>query len=406
MNPISINIKMNYQTATLPTTDYRKKILLAIVFLAGAILIFPLTSLAQKDSTKKVDITSNFKPVLRTPSKISLTPEKLTVDSTKPSLEYTIPPQNLFYSYEAIPIQPVPLTMDSNLYLGMRNYLKVGFGNFATAYVKGGFSFGDGKKQILNVYTDYLSQKGKIQNQDYTRLSLKANGSYFLPKNEAYGSAAISMTDNYLYGYDHSLYNYKKKDSIRLQFQDVSLKAGYRNTVPTEYGISYDPNVEVNTFTSKNRLSESSLIINAPIKKEFGDAFAINIAARADVTSYTSKGLSSNVKFSNNIFSVAPSLSYSSPKFSVNGGIIPTWNNGKFVWLPNIYGEAQVKGKDLVVQAGWVGRYNKNSFRNLSEINPYLATPTSQTNTKEIEYYGGIKATFAKHFAFNAKAGF
>jgi len=362
---------------------------------------------AQKDTTKKIDITSNFKPVLRSPVKINLSPTQMTADSSKPSLEYTIPAQNLFYSYQAIPIQPVALEMDSSLYLGMRNYLKAGFGNFSTAYVSGGFSFGDGKKTLVNVYADYLSQKGKIQYQDYSKLSIKANGSYFMPKNEVYGSATITMKDNYLYGYDHEAYDYKKKDSIRNQFQDISLKAGYRNTVPTEYGISYDPNIEVSTFTNKNKLSESSLVLDAPMKKEFGDAFAVKIEGKADITTYTTKNLIPNIKFNNNIFSIAPSLAYSAPGFNINGGIIPTWNNGKFVWLPNVYAEAaiKIKGKPFVVQAGWVGRYVKNTFRNLSEINPFLETPFSQTNTKEIEYYGGIKATLGKHFSFSGKAG-
>ena len=403
MNPSSI--KQNFQMPTSLPTIMSRKLSIVCFFLLLATCYLPLSSFAQKDTTKKIDITSNFKPVLRNPVKINLAPSQILADSSKPTLEYTIPPQNLFYTYQAIPIQPVALTMDSNLYLGLRNYLKAGFGNFSTAYVSGGFSFGDGKRSLINVYADYLSQKGKIQFQDYTKLAIKANGSYFMPKNEAYGSAAITMTDNYLYGYDHAVYNYKKKDSIRNQFQDISLRAGYRNTVPTDYGISYDPSVEVIGFINKNRLSESSLILDAPIKKEFGEAFAIKIDGKADITTYSTKGLVPNIKFNNNIFSIAPSLAFSSPRFSINGGIIPTWNNGKFVWLPNVYGEAQIKGKAFMVQAGWVGRYIKNTFRNLSAINPWLETPASQTNTKEIEYYGGIKATIGKHFSFSGKAG-
>ncbi len=397
MNYPKINRTLNLENFSLRIANC----LLPIAF-----CLLSIGAFAQKDTTKKIDITSTFKPILRSPVKINLAPTQMVADSSRPSLEYNIPPQNLFYTYQAIPIQPVALAMDSNLYLGLRNYLKAGFGNFSTAYVSGGFSFGDAKKTLVNVYADYLSSKGKIQFQDYTKLALKANGSYFMPKNEAYGSAAITMSDNYLYGYDHSIYNYKKKDSIRNQFQDISLKAGYRNTVPTDYGISYDPNVEVSSFTNKNRLSESSLVLNAPIKKEFGEAFAVKIEGKADITSYSTKALTPNIKFSNNIFSIAPSLAFSSPRFSVNGGIIPTWNNGKFVWLPNIYGEAQIQGKAFMVQAGWVGRYTKNTYRNLSAVNPYLETLTSQTNTKEIEYYGGLKATVGKHFNFSGKAGF
>ena len=371
-----------------------------------ALCLLSMASFAQRDTSRKttIDITSAYKPVLRNAVKINLTAAQLNADTSRPNLVYNIPPQNLFYTYQPIPLKPVALQQDSNLYLGLRNYLKVGFGNFSTPYVSGGFSFGDGRKSLVNLYADYIASKGKIKYQDYSQLNIKATGSYFMPKNEFYGSAAVSMRDNYLYGYNHALYNYKK-DSVRQQFQDIVLRAGIRNTVVMDYGISYDPNITVSNFTSKNKLTESSLLLSAPVVKQFGDAFAVKVEARADITSFNTKGLTNNIKISNNVFQVAPALSFSSPRFSINAGITPTWDNGKFVWLPNVYGEAQIQEKVLLFQAGWVGRYTKNTFRNLSTINPYLQTLTGQNNTKEIEYYGGIKATLGKHFNFNAKAG-
>ena len=377
-------------------------------FLVMIFSLLAVSAVAQKDSTKKtstIDITSSYKPVLRNAVKINFAAAQLNADTSKPKMNYSVPAQNLFYSYQPISLKPLALQPDTNLYLGMRNYLKVGFGNFATPYVSAGFSFGDGKKSLLNLYADYISSKGKIKYQDYAQLNLKATGSYFTPKSEAYGSAAVSQYDTYLYGYDHALYNYKK-DSIRNQFQNITLRAGIRNTTMGEFGIKYDPNVQVNNFTNKNKLSESSIIATAPIEKQFGEAMAIKVEGRADITSYTTKDLTNNVKISNNIFQVAPSLTFSSPRFSINGGIIPTWDNGTFVWLPNVYAEGQVKEKTFMIQAGWVGRYIKNTFRNLSAINPYLRTIAAQKNTKEIEYYGGIKATAGKHFNFSAKAGF
>ena len=38
-------------------------------------------------------------------------------------------------------------------------------------------------------------------------------------------------------------------------------------------------------------------------------------------------------------------------------------------------------------------------------INPYIRTLSGQLNTKETEYYGGIKATIGSHFNFSAKTG-
>jgi len=371
--------------------------------------LFSEAAFAQKDTaTKKktttIDITSSYKPVLRNAVKINFSASNLSSDTTHPNLTYDIPAQNLFYSYQPIPLKPLALQQDTNLYLGLRNFVKVGYGNFSTPFISAGFSFGDGKKFLANVYADYISSKGKIQYQDYSRLHIKATGSYFLPKNEVYASVDVKMNENFLYGYDTSLYKYTRKD-VRQQFQDLSVKAGIRNTVIGEYGIKYNPSLQVSNFINVNKLAETSALLTIPVEKEFGEAFAFKVEGKADITTYTTKDVFPNVKLNNNVFQVAPSLVFSTPRLSINGGLIPTWDNGKFVWLPNVYAEAQIAENIFAFQAGWVGKLTKNTYRNLSEINPYLKTLTAQLNTKEIEYYGGIKATLGKHFNFNAKAG-
>ena len=376
-----------------------------LVFLIANCLL-PIVTFAQIDTAKKqtIDITSSYKPVLRNAVKINFSASHLNADTIKPKMNYTVPSQNLFYAYQPISLRPLALQQDTNLYLGIRNYIKVGYGNYSTPYVNAGFSFGDGKKMVVNLYANYISSKGKIANQDYTQLQIKANAIFFTPKNEEYVGAQLSQNNNYLYGYNHSLYTFKK-DSVRQQFQDLVLTGGVRNTTSGEYGISYNPNITVINFTNKNKVNESTVIANAPITKTFGDAFMLKIDAKADITSYTTKNLASNIKFSNNVFQIAPSIAISSPRFSINAGIVPTWNNGVFVWLPNVFAEAQVKEKTFLIQAGWIGRYTKNTYRNLTALNPFLTTIPFQKNTKEIEYYGGIKATVGKHFSFNLKGG-
>jgi hypothetical protein len=318
--------------------------------------------------------------------------------------KYNIPSQNLFFSYQPISLKPLALEHDTLLDLGQRNFVKAGFGNLSTPYVSAGFSFGDGRKSLLGLYADYISSRGNIKNQDYAQLRIKGTGSFFTAKNEFYAGAALSSNDNYMYGYNHLLYNFKR-DSVRLRYQDVTLTAGLRNLSTGDVHIKYNPNVQVNIFNSDKRASESSLIVTAPVETKFGDAFALNIEAKADITTYSTKNLAGNIKLNNNVFSVAPSLIIRTPRFSINGGIIPTWHNGELILLPNIHAEGQLQEKVFLIQAGWVGTYTKNTLRHLTAINPWIQTIRTQNNTKEVELYGGIKATVGKHFNFSAKAG-
>lgn len=365
-------------------------------------------SFAQRDTVKKqtIDITSSFKPVLRNSVKINFSAANLNADSAKPFFTYNIPAQNLLYSYQPMSLKPLALTQDTNLELGSRNYLKLGAGNFSTPYVNAGFSFGDGKKSIGNVYADYISSKGKIQSQEYSQLNVKASGSYFTEKNELYGGVGISQYDYYLYGYDHSAHNYKKEDLLQ-RFTTAKIKAGFKNKAVTETGINYNPTIEINVFSNKNKVNESSFLAEAPVEKIIDDKFSVKLAVKADITTYTTKNfIPGDIKLNNYIFAIAPEVIYATPLLSLHGGITPTWDNGKLSVLPNIYGEAQLEGKPFLVQAGLVGRFIKNNYQNLSAINPYLTTISTQLNTKEIEFFGGIKSSVGKHLNFSAKAGF
>ena len=376
----------------------------------GLVFIFAFcifNSYAQRDTTKRqtIDITSSYKPVLRNAVKINLSASPLTADTSRPRLAYDIPAQNLFFAYQPISLKPLALMQDTGLQLGIRNYAKVGFGNFTTPYIAAAVSFGDGKQSLVNLYGNYISSKGKIINQNFSELELKGTGSYFTAKNEAYGSAGVNARQYYQYGYDHTLHNFAK-DSVSRKYQDFFVSAGLRNTAVNDLNVNYNPNITAHIFSRENKINESSLNIEAPVEKKFGESVSFKVTARADLTNFTNKTTSTNTSISNNLFQIAPELVYYSDKFTFHGGVTPSWNKGVLSVLPNIYGEAQLQHKVFMVQAGWVGRFINNSFRSLSTFNPYIRDPTFLSNTKEVQYYGGIKATLGKHFSFNAKAAF
>ena len=363
------------------------------------------SAVAQKDSTRKqtVDITSSYKPVLRNAVKINFSATNLTADTSKVLMPYNIPSQNLFYTYQPGSLRPLALTQDTLLDLGIRNYLKAGFGNYSTPYINAGFSFGDGKNALVNVYADYISSKGSIKNQDYTGMNIKAAGSYFTPTNEISGSLGFGQQDFYLYGYDHLVNNFNKADILQ-RFQQINLSAAIKNKMETETGINYKPAIAVNIFSSPNWLAENSLLLAVPLSKTFDETFSVKLSASANITSYSSKNLDSNVKFNNNVYQLAPELVYAKPSFNIHAGISPTWDNGKLNVLPNIYGEFKITDKMFLIQAGLVGTITKNTYQHLATINPWIQTVSQQHNTKETEFYGGLKATVGKHFNFSAKA--
>lgn len=373
-----------------------------------ATLLVSLNVSAQRDTARKpaIDIISSFKPALRSVSKITFSGSQLAADTSRPKLLYNIPSQNLFYAYEPVSLKPLALNADTNLYLGNRRYLKAGIGSYSTPYFETGLSFGEGKKTLVTLFGNYISSKGDIKNQDYSQLNVKAALSYFAAKHEVYGSALVRNDNYYLYGYDHSTLDFKKED-IRQQLEEFAVKAGVRNSSANSLGIRYDPNVGVRLFTNRNRASETTVKVNIPVEKNFGENVLAKVELTGEFTNYNTVGLiPDNVKVKNNLIQLAPSLTFARPLFKLHAGVTPVWNAGEYSVLPNIFFEAQLQENVFMLQGGWVGKYVKNTYRHLTNVNPYLLPVSFQLNTRETELYGGLKTSIGSHLNVSAKASF
>ncbi len=366
---------------------------------------FFIAARAQNDTSRRqtIEITSSYKPVLRNTVKINLYASPITADTSRPRLTYNIPPQNLFFTYQPVSLKPLALDADTTLQLGDRNQLKVGFGSFTTPYVAGAFSFGDGNKNLLNVYGNYISSRGSIKNQDFSELKVRGDGSIFTPKSEIYAHAAFAQHEYYQYGYDHALDSFSKSD-VRRSYQDLSAGVGLRNIAVNDLNFIYDPHLELHTFSRESKATETTLLLTLPAEKKFSDAVSVKVTATGNFDKYQIKN--STLQVTNNLFELTPEFVYYGDRFTFHGGVTPAWNNSEVTILPNIYAEAQLQKNVLIVQAGWIGNYIANSFRTLSGENPYMQDPTFLNNTKQRQYYGGIKATVGNHFSFNARAAF
>ncbi len=377
------------------------------ISIALLLIFISLDLCAQPGPGKQtVDITSSFKPVLRNAVKINSSASPLAADTVRTVRPYNIPAQTMYYAYRAIPLKPLALDADSFPVLGGGNYVKAGFGNLTTPYVSAAIGTGDGLSHLFNVYGEYTSSKGKIVNQDFGRFELRGAGSYFTEKQEWYGSARLYQRDNFLYGYDHNLYSFKRNDVLQ-RFIRVHLTAGLRNKIITASEINYDVRVEADLFKLQGKASENSLKATAPFSVALGEHLTASVTAVADLTTYSTTGLSADTGFNNTIYSIAPALRYANGGLMLHAGITPVWDNGNWVTLPDLRAEFTPSATpSLTFLGGLTGRVIKNSLRRLTDINPWLSPRIPGLNTREFELYGGFRSGLGKHFDLEAKASF
>jgi hypothetical protein len=353
------------------------------------------------DTTKKtVVVTSAFKPTLKPAAKINFSAATPVTDSTRLNLAYNVPSQNLFFTYQPVSLKPLAVSIDTTIDWGNSNYIKLGYGNFSTPFAQAGFSFGNGEGSVINVHTKHISSKGKLPFQQYSRSNAEAIGIFNTAGNAEWrGNVGFDNNVQHKYGYQPETLVFTKEQLLQ-RFTTFKTGVGVRNKQNSEYGISYNPNLSLNLFGDSHNGREVNAYLNAPLSKSFGEDFAFNLCFTADVTNFK-RG--DGTKINNNLFYITPSLSVKKPQVSLTAGFTPSWDNTTFKLLPNFTGQLKLGEEGFVLQAGFIGYYDKNNYQSLAAFNPWINQPDQLLNTRVNEAYGGIKGSLGSHFTFNTR---
>ena len=362
-------------------------------------------SVAVSRDTSKPNVVvlySNFRPTLRNAAKINFNAATPVLDTTKIPLTYRVPAQNLFFSYQPVPIKPLAISIDSAKHWQNDQYIKVGYGNFSTPYLEAGAAFGDGIHSSTMVHAKFTSSKGNKNFQQFSKARVEVLGNYSTSSNlEWSGKLFYDNSNQYQYGYEPSTLVFNK-EQLQQQFNTAGVRIGLKNKQPNNFGITYKPNIGVNYFFDSKDGKEINLVAKLPVNKAFGSMFAFDLGLTADITTYQTKTL--NIK--NNLFYLEPTIQFKTPNVKINAGIVTGWDNQINSILPNIAAEAKINGDKFVLQVGWIGYYQKNTYQSLAAMNPWLRQPNTLINTRTNEQYAGFKGSAGSHFTYNAKLAF
>lgn len=365
-----------------------------------------VAAFADTSSPRVVTITSSFKPSLKNAAKINFTAASTYVDSSRTSVTYAVPAQNLFFSYQPVPIKPLALPVDTGFHWQNDHSIRAGLGNFNTFLLAGSFSFGDGKKSNTIVNADYLTNKGDLFAQQYAKLGLSVLSVFNTNNNNEWTTkATYKNSTRYFYGFEPSTLNFKKDDLLQ-RFNEAGIEIGLRNKKANAFNITYAPKLSLKYFADNRLGKEFNAILEAPLRKTFAKKFAIDLGITADIANTSVPFPINMLKIKNNLFYVSPSVQFQSNFFKLSAGIRPSWDNGTYKTLPNITAEAKVGETGLLVEAGWIGYFQKNGYRSLTDINPWIAQPTSLLNTKIGEQYAGIRGAAGNHLTYRARLSF
>jgi hypothetical protein len=376
-----------------------------IIYTALLLTLISYAAVAQ-DTTKRktINITSTFKPALKNTAKLNFNAEAPLIDTSRPDLKYSLPTQFLSLTYQPNGLNPVALPADSVKTWNNDNYIKVGAGNIHLPYVQAGLSFGDRKKSFFNIFAEGYSSKGKLPFQENSLLAASVSGTIKAANNlEWDGALGFRGEGYYLYGFQPDTLKFAKSQ-LQQQFFTFDGRIGLRNTVPTPYGLTYNPNVKIAAFGLNNspRTSEADMVFNIPVEKTINEHFAIDLGFTADITNYQ---YPDSATINNNLFLVSPAVVYHSDNIALHLEMTPSWDQGDFHLLPNFRENIRRMTSALHRLLRSTVIMTREVSSDLPESIPGFGLHKFAQYQGE-QFFGGFKGSLSDHISYLAKAGF
>jgi hypothetical protein len=383
-------------------------------------LIRPHFVLAQVDTVASsgVTIVSSFRPVLKETPKINFSAVALAVDTTREVLPYRIPSRQLILDYSVRSVQPLAYTIDTARPFRNRAFVKAGYGNLRNPYFRAGVDRGDGIIKGFSVNGQYLSMTQRPDARDmrfYRASEIRADGYTRLKGSSFSLSSAVefkkeSIRNNLAYDSLRAVTGFPK-DSIRQQFSLLLAQVQLRSIAPSSSGITISPLVRFYQFFDNRENKESQLHIQAPLQKQIGDSWQLQTLFSLQSIRYIHQRGSliprpSGTPLQNTLFAITPSVLYQQSSFQVQAGVSPTWNQGDFAVLPQLGISYALPDKKTILLAGWSGKWNPSSYRELATLHPWIWAPESIWTTRLTERYIGVKGQVSPRLSYDFRAQF
>ncbi len=403
---IKLNIlKMNYKYLTL-----NNRVIILVVLLIAQTFVVKAQENPQNKHNEQVIIIGSVDPSLNPGYKINLTPQTPELPAVNTDFDFK-PINKYFYTPVTFkPIKPVSIRADrpGDIY---NNLVKVGFGSRLSPYAEFFHSQTHRGKFRFDAHLKHLSTFGKMDSyspaQNSSSLAELGFSKFFRYQTLTLDGGYRYNTNRYYYmedenpGADPDANNLKQAYS--LAFFDITFGSHYKNNDNLHHAIK----LKTYYYRDKHQTSELSAALKLDVHKSFHVT---------DMLEYQNLGVDGDMEYFGNkdsIVSTTDIFAHATPYFKAGYGIfrfkaglklafLKADSTSKFRIYPNIEVSINLYPEYLQLYAGLDGGMKKNSYRSLTEENPFLSSiiPDSWTNNK-IGFFGGLKGNVAKQVGFD-----
>ena len=372
-------------------------------------LISAASAIAQ-DMDVEDQLEGEFQPTITDAYKINDNP--VNADSTTKLLKtsYAIFSQKVETAYKAGVIKPAKMQGEplSKLY---RAYVKAAYGNFNTLNGEAFYNSLRSRDNNWGIHAKHLSSSGNLKNIGYAGYSdneIDAYGKWLVKKQSITGTVDYAREVVNHYGYDTTLHFIQEEDRaafIRQRFSSIGVGAGIKSYYKDSTQINHDATIAYNNFRDLLGVEEQNVKAQGLFSTYIG-AEQLKVLGVLDYYNYANDVDS----FSNTIITIQPDFSFKGEQWNASIGVqavVDVWDESTFHFYPNIDFNYNIMDNILIPYAGVRGGWIKNSYRALSDQNPFIFSEATLRNSdQKYEMYAGLRGTLSADIAFNTSLNY
>jgi hypothetical protein len=344
--------------------------------------------------SEEVDIIKSFDARLGDAERVNLDPSLPPLDTATRRLNYNVFTRTIPVEYLPPKIRPLALRREKNqeAYDG---YLKLGGGFPGTFFGEGFYGLSNNENFNLDIFANHHSANNgqRVENQKFSLTNVGLDGTYY-SKDKGYavnGGLGYTRDAVFFYGYNEVGELLEREfsfepEEVKQRFATVDGHLNIFNGARTEADFNYYAGVDFYLLNDNYAARENGFNLLLSGTKWFNEKHPLVIELETDFTSFRDTA-TQNL---NNFF-LRPSYTHHGDRFKAKIGAIVASNDDEFTFFPDLELSAMIIDGNLSAYVGATGSLNKNSFRVLTDYNPFLSSRILIRNSRFYEYYGGVR---------------
>lgn len=347
---------------------------------------------------EQVEVIKAFDAKLAESEKIDLPPSLPPIDTTIQQQQYTLQPRPITIEYPPPRIRPIAYRSDeAENFAEYKAFAKLGAGLPKAIYGEGAYNTFVRKSDreayalgfnILHHSADHST--ATIENQKFGLTKADASGTMYMASGAAV-RADLGYKSNRVHYYGYSLDPFWTErdipaEAVKQLFNTFELSTKLFNHVETAGDLDYHAGVNLVRHTDEFASKETSLRLDAGGTKWIAGKHSFDLGFYTDFTWYRD---TQSVALTLHNFGLLPAFTYHARIFKIKLGGKIISHNDEFELFPDAEAVLNLTGSELAIFAGVTGDLQKNTFRSLSEYNPYIHTRFEKDGLRNTRYFKG-----------------